>query len=279
MTKKLFSTKNGLPVTDEDFVSALRSVDADKAEILFIHFGMTFGVPNMDYKRDEILRTIYDAIREMNVKTVIFPTFTFSFPNGKDYDVRKSKSKMGALNEYVRRQPESIRSLDPLMSVTLVGDKKYLATGIGRESVGRDCTFDMLHREKGVKFLFLGTRPQDCFTYTHYIEWAVHVPYRYDRDFSGTIHADGGSYDATYKLFVRYKGVIPGGNDLADILLSRGDAKKSALGDSEVWAVDEAPAYALLCEKIKKYPEYMLSAAIPKELVDEFSLTSEMVAL
>lgn len=279
MAKKLFLAKNGMQVTDENFVSALQSVNADQAEILFIHFGMTFGTPNMEYKRDEILRTIYDAIQEMNVKTIIFPTFTFSFPNGKDYDVKKSKSKMGALNEYVRRQPEAIRSLDPLMSVALVGDKKYLATGVGRESVGRDCTFDMLHREKGVKFLFLGTRPQDCFTYTHYIEWAVHVPYRYDRSFSGIIHADGGSYDATYKLFVRYKGVVPGGNDLADILLSKGDAKKCMLGDSEVWTVDEAPAYAILSEKIAQYPEYMLSATIPKELVDEFTLTSEMVAL
>ena len=279
MAKQLFTTNAGKPIADEDFVSALQAVDADKAEILFIHFGLTFGMPNTEYKRDEILGAIYNAIRKMNVKTILFPTFTFSFPNGKDYDVKKSKSKMGALNEYVRRQPEAIRSLDPLMSVTLVGDKKYLATGAGRESIGRDSTFDMSHREKDVKFLFLGTRPQDCFTYTHYIEWAAKVPYRYHRDFTGTIHADGGSYTATYKLFVRYKDVIPGGNDLADTLLSRGDAKKCALGDGEVWTVDEAPAYALLCEKIRQYPEYMLSAPLPASWDNEFVVPREMVAL
>ena len=276
---QLFYAKDGTRVADSDFVAALRSVDADKAEILFIHFGMNFGMPNTEYKRDEILGAIYGAIREMNVKTILFPTFTFSFPNGKDYDVKKSKSKMGALNEYVRRQPEAIRSLDPLMSVALVGDKKYLATGVGRESVGRDCTFDMLHREKGVKFLFLGTRPQDCFTYTHYIEWAAKVPYRYNRDFTGTIYADGGSYTATYKLFVRYKDVIPGGNDFADILLSRGEAKKSALGDSEVWAVDEAPAYNLLCEKIREISDYMLAASLPSSWNDEFVVNGEMTSL
>ncbi len=279
MAKQLFCTNAGTQVTDEDFVSALRQVNANKAEILFIHFGMTFGTPNMELKRDEILSAIYRAIREMNVKTIIFPTFTFSFPNGKDYDVKKSKSKMGALNEYVRRQPETVRSLDPLLSVALVGVKKYLATGVGRESIGRDCTFDMLHREKNVKFLFLGTKPQDCFTYTHYIEWAATVPYRYDRDFTGTIHADGGSYTATYKLFVRYKDVIPGGNDLTDILLSRGDAKMCALGDSEVWTVDEAPAYKLLCEKLQQYPEYMLSAKLPSSWNDEFILNGEMNSL
>ena len=279
MAKQLFCTKAGAQITDEDFVSALRSVGSDEAEILFVHFGMTFGMPNTDYKRDEILGAIYGAIQEMNVKTILFPTFTFSFPNGKDYDVKKSKSKMGALNEYVRRQPEALRSLDPLMSVALVGDKKYLATGIGRESVGRDCTFDMLHREKGVKFLFLGTRPQDCFTYTHYIEWAVRVPYRYDREFTGTIHADGGSYTATYKLFVRYKGVVPGGNDLADTLLAQGDAKKCVLGDGEVWTVDEAPAYTLLCEKIKEIPNYMLSAPLPSSWDNEFIVNGEITSL
>ena len=109
MEKQLFYAKDGTRVADSDFVAALRSVDADKAEILFIHFGMNFGMPNTEYKRDEILGAIYGAIREMNVTTVLFPTFTFSFPNGKDYDVKKSKSKMGALNEYVRRQPEAIR--------------------------------------------------------------------------------------------------------------------------------------------------------------------------
>lgn len=279
MTKSLFCTRSGVQVTDEDFISALRSVNANKAEILFIHFGLAYGTPNIDCKRDEILGAVYNAIRDMDVKTIIFPTFTFSFPNGREYDVNKSKSKMGALNEYIRRQPEAIRSLDPLMSVALVGEKKYLATGVGHESIGRDSTFDMLHREAGVKFLFLGTRPQDCFTYTHYIEWAARVPYRYDREFSGAIHADGGQYTATYKLFVRYKGVVPGGNDLADILLSRGDAKRCALGDGEVWTVDEAPAYALLCEKIKQYPEYMLSAPLPTSWEDDFILTSEMVAL
>ena len=279
MAKQLFLTNSGMQVTDENFVSALQQVNADKAKILFIHFGMNFGTPNMDYKRDEILGAIYGAIRALDVKTILFPTFTFSFPNGKDYDVKKSKSKMGALNEYARRQPEAIRSLDPLMSVTLIGDKKYLATGVGRESVGRDCTFDMLHHEDGVKFLFLGTRPQECFTYTHYIEWAMKVPYRYDRDFTGTIRADGGSYTGTYKLFVRYKDVIPGGNDLTDILLSQGDAKMCALGNSEVWTVAEAPAYDLLCEKIKTIPNYMLAAPYPENWVDDFILTSEMVAL
>ncbi len=279
MEKQLFYAKDGTRVADSDFVAALRSVDADKAEILFIHFGMNFGMPNTEYKRDEILGAIYGAIREMNVTTVLFPTFTFSFPNGKDYDVKKSKSKMGALNEYVRRQPEAIRSLDPLMSVALVGDKKYLAMGVGRESVGRDCTFDMLHREKGVKFLFLGTRPQDCFTYTHYIEWAAKVPYRYDRDFTGMIHADGGSYTATYKLFVRYKDVIPGSNDFADTLLAHGDAKMCVLGDSEVWTVDEAPAYKLLCEKIKAIPDYMLDAPLPSSWDDALVLNGEMTSL
>lgn len=274
----LFKTNEGY-LTEEDFLKAMIEVDASKAKILFIHFAMTFGVPNPNLSRNEILSAIYSAIQKLEVKTIILPTFTFSFPNGRDYDVKKSKSKMGALNEYIRKQPEAIRSIDPLMSIALVGEKKYLATQIGHESCGKDCIFDLLHNEDDVKFMFLGTRPKECFTYTHWIEWSVKVPYRYDREFSGKIINGDKVYNDTYKLFVRYKDVIAGANDFEDLLLDKKFARMTKLGDSAVYCVDEKSAYDLLCEKISGDINYMLAKPFPHTLIDEFILNEEMVAL
>lgn len=279
MNKQLFKALDDKIVTTEDFFSAMKNVGAADAEILFIHFGMTFGTPNTELKRDEILGAIYESIQNLGIKTIIFPTFTFSFPNGKDFNVAKSKSKMGALNEYVRRLPESIRSIDPLMSVTLVGEKKYLATEIGHESCGKDCVFDLLRKESGVKFLFLGTSPAECFTYTHYIEWALNVPYRYNRQFTGKIITPEKTYEDTYNLFVRYADVVPGANDFQDTLLNAGAARKAQIGNAAVYCVDEKPAFSLLCDKINNNINYMLAKPFPEFLKEDFKLEGEMVAL
>ena len=74
---------------------------------------------------------------------------------------------MGALNEYVRKMPNSLRSIDPLMSSVLIGDDNDIVTNILKSSIGTGSTFDKLHNKKNVKFLFLGTKVGDCFAYMH----------------------------------------------------------------------------------------------------------------
>ncbi|MFR5617582.1 MAG: AAC(3) family N-acetyltransferase [Clostridium sp.] len=56
-----------------------------------------------------------DAICELGVKQLIFPYLvTFSYGNREDFDVKNTKCKMGMLNEYVRKMPESVRSKGPV---------------------------------------------------------------------------------------------------------------------------------------------------------------------
>lgn len=281
MDKKLFQAQDGKWVTDASLLKSLEAVRAFDCDILFIHSDLSFGVPNLECTRKELMGAVYDVVRQLDVKTICVPTFTFSFPNGKMYDVERSKSKMGAWNEYVRRLPGAIRSVDPLMSVALIGEKKYLVEDIRHESVGLGSTFDLLHKEKNVKFLFLGVRPAKCFTYTHYIEYNLGVPYRYNRKFTGRIKdRNGREYTDTYDLFVRYKDVEPTSrDDFERTLLSSGVMKKTICGDNALYCVDEKPAYDALCEKIQSDGCYMLEKPYPDKLVDEFKLTSEMIAL
>ena len=276
----LFKAADGSLVTQESLREALIKAGADKADILYVHSDMTFGVPNAALGRKGIMAGLLEGIESLGVGTIVFPTVTFSFPNGKDYDVNRSKTKMGALNEYARRIPEAVRSLDPLMSVAVIGDKKYLATGIGHASIGRDSTFDMIAREENVKFLFLGVHPGLCFTYTHYVEWASKTPYRYDRPFTGRIKdAGGNTYEATYDLFVRYQGVTPHGNDLPERMEKAGAMKTEAVGDDFIYVIDKDPAQEILTERLAAEPEYMVTIEKPFRKDDTFTLDKEMVAL
>lgn len=281
LEKVLFVDSQGVIITKSTLQKALYTTNAGEAEILFIHSELSFGRPNTDLRRNEILQEIFFAVLDLGVKTICVPTFTFSFPNSLDYDVKKSKSKMGAFNEFFRKQPDVIRSRDPMMSVALWGEKKYLVENIGRESIGKGCTFDLLHKEKKVKFLFLGVEPSKCFTYTHYIEHELSVPYRYDRIFRGRIiDINGNAWEDEYKLYVRYEGVEPSSSDdFEKAMLYAGVAKKVLCGDNAIYAVDEALAYELLCEKIRNNPLYMLAHDYPSVLSDRFVLNTEMVAL
>lgn len=139
---------DGQEIFYKDFCHALEKSGAGDAEILFIHTDMTFGQPNTSLSRRELMENLLQAIQSLGVKTLLFPTFTFSFPNGKIYDVTKSKSKMGALNEFVRKKTDAVRSIDPLMSTVCLGEKKYLVEKISHESVGEGCTMAQLHNEK-----------------------------------------------------------------------------------------------------------------------------------
>lgn len=248
----LFTTKTGSSVTYGDYVDALKKIVMEPCEILFIHTSMNFGIPNRFLKRRELMEAMYAGIKELGIKTLIFPTFTFSFCNNEDYDVMNSKCKMGMLNEYVRKLPEAKRSMDPLLSVCVIGENMKLAVAPKRFSIGKDSIFDKLHHSSNVQFLFLGMPFGDCFTYMHYVEQCCDVPYRYNRIFSGNvINEEGEKKTVEYELYVRYKGVVPiVPGDLEQDFLENGIMKKCILGDGIVSCISEKEAFDNISRRI-----------------------------
>ncbi len=280
-TKNLFKTGEGRWATVSDLAAALRSVGAHDCQGLYMHTGLSFGAPNPDLRRTELLEAIYETIRALGVPTLCVPTFTFSFCNGEDYDVTESKSRMGALNEYIRRRPEAVRSVDPLMSVAVVGDDRDLAENLGHESIGTNSTFDKLSRRQGVKFLFLGVRLGDCFTYMHYLEWVAGVPYRYDREFTGKITHAGKAYEDTYRLFVRYHNVKPNAASYTyeQLLTDRGLLRVAALGNNFIGCIGEPEARAVYHELLRRDPNYFIERPFRAEEADRTFAAQNMVAL
>lgn len=257
---KLFRTKLGDWITSHDLLRTLESVDSNKSRILYIHTGLSFGIPNPDVPKNDILEILLQIILELKVPTICVPTFTFSFCNGEIFDLERSRSKMGSLNEYIRKHPHAIRSIDPLMSVALLGEDKDLAEGIGHESIGENSTFSKLHNRDNVRFLFLGVRLGDCFTYMHFIEKFLNVDYRYDREFIGKMIVNDRSYEDTYKLFVRYRNIIPGKGSYLyeDFLIKTGKAKRHICGDSFVTSVEEPIAFECYTDLYYDHRNYFI---------------------
>lgn len=242
---KLFRYQGDQWVTCDDLRKALIQVKAEECKVLFLHTEMSFGTLNPELKRKELCEILLRVIMELNVETVVFPTFTFSYGNKEDFDVRTTPTKMGMLNEYIRKLPDAKRSVDPMMSVVVLGKNKELLQVKGEKSLGEGSIFDNLHHTPDVKFLFLGTRLGQCGTYMHYVEEVLRVPYRYDMDFYGKMtDYDGNTTQEHRILYVKYRDVIPAVPiSFENMLVEKGKMLYCPLGASGVYSITEEIMY------------------------------------
>lgn len=278
----LFLTKNRQRVTNKTMLETLLSIGADKCDVLYIHTALSFGQPNPQLKKSAMLGELLNVIKSLGVRTICMPTFTFSFCNGLDYNPATSVSRMGVLNEFFRRQEGVIRSVDPLMSVALLGEDKDLVTGIGHVSCGENSTFDKLRHRDNVKFLFLGPKIGDCLTYMHYLEWLYTVDYRYNRIFRGNVTIGDKISVEEYALFVRYKSVVP--NTASYIFEQRMYEKRTAkiaqCGDGTISIVDEKDASREYKKCLDENPYFFVDFEDGVLVKDRtFMLDHEMVAM
>lgn len=279
---KLFLSKDGHWVTNKSMIDTLVSIAADRCDILYIHTSLSFGLPNPKLRKSALLAEILNVIKSLGVRTICMPTFTFSFCNGLDYNPALSVSRMGVLNEYFRKQEGVIRSLDPLMSVALMGEDTDLVTGIGHVSCGENSTFDKLRLRDNVKFLFLGPKIGDCMTYMHYLEWLYSVDYRYNRVFKGKVIVGDSVSEEEYALFVRYKSVIP--NTASYVFEQRmydnGTALIAPCGDGTISVVDEKSASTEYRKCLDENPHFFVDFEDGVFVKDKtFILDHEMVAM
>ena len=250
----VFKSQKGI-VTYGDIKEALYKVGANECEVLFIHSEINFGRLADGIRRKELCSVLIEALKETGVETLIFPTFTFSFSNYEDYNMNDSKTRMGMLNEFARNVPGTIRTVDPMTSVCILGKENNFSEIYGTHSVGEGSIFDILHKSnKKVSFLFLGAEIPQCFTHMHYVEEALRVPYRYDMDFQGKrIDVDGKEENVTYTLFVKYRDVLPCvPESFEKELIDKGIAKKEILGDSHILCMSERESYAVTKEWLER---------------------------
>lgn len=264
----LFVDVNGKGYTLNDLRDFLRCVGAADCETLFIHSDIMFGVPAKGFRRNDLLELLYQALMELNVSNIIIPAFTYSFCNHEDYDVMKSKTSMGAFNEYVRKKEGRYRTHDPLLSVSVPNSIKNRFEIISEHSLGVGSGLDILHHMDDVKFLFLGADMANCFTYVHYVEKILDVPYRFDMPFSGKIIDECGNVcERTQFIHTQCAGVqLPERYGyFEDDLFEKGLLKKCRFGDKYISCISEKDAYREITQRIRNNESYFLSKPYKQE--------------
>ncbi len=271
---KLFQARDKSWVTYGQLVQAMRDVKADDCEVLLVHTDLSFGLLNREIKRKELVEILFDSLCELEVCTLVFPTFTFSYGNREDYDVKNTKCKMGMLNEYARKREDAVRSEDPLMSVCVIGKHKELAEVSGDKSLGEGSFFDRLHQTPNARILFFGAELYQCHTQMHYVEEKLRVPYRYDKEFTGhIIDADGNIREDKHTLYVKYRDVLPCvPPTFEQELMEQGLFLKKKVGDANVSSFTEKAAYEKAVEWLTRDVNCFLAEPYDtKPLVKEYS--------
>lgn len=261
--ENLFKDMDGNVYSKKDIQDKLKMIGADECDTLFIHSDVMFGTPVAGFGRKQYLQILYDVIRELGGgKNIIVPTFTYSFCNGEIYDVLKSRTSMGAFNEFIRNQEGRYRTMDPLLSVSVpVELKNHFLPYHGQHSLGEKSGLDALHHMDGVKFLFFGAEMRTCFTYVHYVEKMLDVPYRFDMEFQGQVVDEAGNQtDRTQYIHTQCYGVkLPEHYGyFEDELMDMGLIKKVRLGNGHISCLDEKDAYRQISERIQKNINYFL---------------------
>lgn len=244
----------------EDFYNVLKDTGSADCDTLFIHSDLSFGKIAENIKRDDLLSALYEVLIQLGVKNIIVPAFTYSFCNNETFDVNKSRTYMGALNEYIRKKDGRYRTLDPLLSVSVPNSLKNKFDKVSSHSLGEGSGLDLIHKMENVNFLFLGARLGNCFTYVHYVEKMLDVKYRFDMPFNGQIiDHEGKCTEKTQYIHTACYGVKPAEfYYFEDELEDRNLLKKIKLGDSFISSIKESDAFREISSKIKNNINYFL---------------------
>jgi aminoglycoside 3-N-acetyltransferase len=266
----LFESHNGL-VDQEELYRVFRAVGVETGDILMVHSRLfTLGHISEGLTKDQLadafIHSLLDAVGPTG--TLIFPTFTLGVCKSGVFDVDNSRSEMGLLSERARLRKDITRTRHPFFSVATIGKHQdaILAASLNT-CFGKDSIFDCLHQlnSKGagqgkVKFLTIGIdTPPEAITYIHAIEEKLAVPYRYHKNFRGTIKEDGHDFPYDVDFYVRDLSTEVTFDKHAcwSLLKNQSGVAVRGLGNSQVVLLNEDTLYNNLLKAIQEKDDFL----------------------
>jgi len=246
--------------------AALADLGVRPDDTLFVHSDMSRWVRLAGGGRSGRLATVLDGLRGAAARgTVMMPTFTYSFCEGRSFHRAGSPSTVGALTEYFRRRPGVRRTADPLFSAAILGPVSAAWESALFAVCDKDCFGDrsvfayLLWSNAAV--VFLGSDPDDC-TFLLHVEQLEQVPYRYFKEFRGEVTDGEPAREVTARYFVRDldADVVSFLRPLMDALRDRRELVERQLDGGPTIGVARARAIASAARAgLRANPDYLLT--------------------
>jgi len=221
-----------------DFVSSLREAGIKNGDTIFVHSRISAFGKLCTFDKNFLLQALSDALKECVGKdgTIIMPTFTYSFDKNEAFDMDNTKSTVGVLTEFFRKEKDVSRTIHPNHSAAIWGKNKNNLLKISKDTFDENSILGKLHKLNG-KIVFLGAPFQSC-TFIHYIEQMHKVPYRYMRKFRGKIIAHGKEYEDEISFYNKYNFFFSLFSKLEKYLLNKGLMREVKIGNGDILMVE-----------------------------------------
>lgn len=192
-------------MTQSQLVDALRSLGIRAGDGLLIHSALHFlgspvdGLATYLQALDEVIGCLAPPM----AGTLAVPTFNFAFGEGQPYDPVQTPSKgMGTFSEYIRQHPVARRTAHPMQSLAAIGRHRDDLVDRDTPSAFEPGSAFARMVELDFKLLLLGADIQAASIF-HDSEQRLGVPYRFWKDFTGSVTTGDGLVERTCRMYVR----------------------------------------------------------------------------
>lgn len=243
-------------LTFEQLVDGFRKLGVMEGDTLLVHSSYkSFG--EVDGGPETVVRALEAALGTDKDGTLIMPTFNFDFNKGVPWDVRKTRSKMGALTEIVRMDPRAKRVFHPFYSFAILGKHAEMLGALRYKSAyERDSVFGKL-RDLDGKIMVIGLSYNNSMTFFHHIEQMEGVDYRFLKQFTGEVtDENGNTYTDTFEMLVRDidKGVLTMVDPMGALMEEHGVIKSAKIGEADVKLMKANKVYEFTAREMKRDP-------------------------
>lgn len=186
--------------------------------------------------------------------TLMFPTYSWDFCQGKDFDYHHTKCRVGTLGTLALEHKGFRRTKHPIYNFAVWGKYQDLLCNMENvDSFGGDSPFAFMRDYGAINYNIDVTLGQSL-TFTHFVEeQSGIVPYRFVKNFTaGYVDENGQREIKTYSMFVRYldMDVVPTMDPIEDDLLAGGAETKLAINSTLIRRLDMAKAYDIMMDDV-----------------------------
>lgn len=238
--------------TVQDLYEILERLQIGRGDVLCVHSQIfSFGRPLVS--KENFLKIIISVLKKTVGENgiLIMPAFSYSFCRNEVFDVRNTPSTVGLLSEYFRKSDGVIRSLHPIFSFSVWGNRKEEYIDIGPDAFGLDSIYGKMLRDNG-KILMFGANKG--YTFYHLAEEHVNVRHRYFKNFSGEmIDAEGNRKLVQVPYFVRDLSIKSDLDEkkISFFLLENNLQNQVTFGKGTIGVLDCREVYKTLIELLK----------------------------
>ena len=178
-----------------------------------------------------IVNEIFENLKPINI---FVPTFCYDFLKKGYYDHRLSKPDIGRFSDEFFNVYHNNRSLDPVFNYSSIFPEKKVNRFWCKNAFGNESFFEnMDDREFLVINLDL---PTFSSTFIHYLENKFKVPYRFYKNFEGSISYKEKVFSSKYEYYVRdlNKSSIYNSKKIRSFLYEKAILKESSLFDNKI---------------------------------------------